>query len=108
MTWSMRLLRDRPRRFTDNKLRRKNQRRRFSSIFYYSNESLYRSTPHSHTVLPHGRKRRGCILREISVIKADQGNIVWNTQTLFRERTKNTNRHEIASGNNGGKVPALS
>src|SRR5438270_12337058 len=103
----MQLLGDRPCRFTDNKLRWKNQWRYFSCAFYHRNEPLYGPTPHSHAVLPHSRKWRNSILTEFNIIKANQGNIIWNTQPVFCERTKNTNSHEIAPSNNGGKVATL-
>src|SRR2546426_440694 len=77
----------------------KNQWGCFSCAFDQSNKPLHGPTPHSHTVLPYSRERWNGILTEIDVINADQGNIVWNTQTVFCESTKNTNSHEIAPGN---------
>src|SRR5437762_13587781 len=107
MAWLMQLLRGRPRRFANNELGWKNQWGCFSCAFYQRNKPLYRTASHSYTVLPYSRKRWNSILTEIDVVKADQGNIVWNTQTVFREGTKNTHSHEIAPGDDSGKIASL-
>lgn len=97
----------RPRRFANNKLSWKNQWRCFFCAFYHGNKPLYGRTPRRDGVLAHSRKRGHGILAEFNIIKADQGNIVWNMQPLLRERTKNTDRHEIAYSNDGSKVASL-
>src|SRR6266568_893337 len=103
----MQLLTYRPCRFANNKLGGKNEWGCFACAFHQRNKPLYCSTPHGHTVLPYSRKRWNSILAEIDIIKADQGNIVWNTQTVFHKRTKNTHSHEIAPGNDSGKIASL-
>src|SRR5438270_7305857 len=107
MPWSMYILRDRPRRFANNKLGRNNQWRSLSCTFYHCNKPLYRRAHHRHAILSHSCERRNSILTEFNIIKADQGNVVWNAQAMFRERTKYTHRHQIAPGNDGGKVASL-
>src|SRR6266566_3869496 len=97
----------RPCRFANNKLGRKNQWRCFFCALYYGNEPLHGPTTHSDAVLAHSCERWSGILTEYNIIEADQGNIVWNAQTLLRERAKNTDRHEIASGNDSGKIATL-
>src|SRR2546421_7407523 len=104
MAWSTYILGDRPRRFANNKLGWNNQWRSLSCAFYHSNEPVCPGAHHLHTILSHSRERRISILTEFDIIKANQGNIVRNTQTVFRERTKNTHSHQIAPGNDGGKV----
>src|ERR1700676_68176 len=94
-------------RLADNKPSWKNQRRCFLCPFNHSNEPLHSSTPHSDAILSYSREWWSSIVAEFNIIEADQGNIVWNAQPLLCERAKDTDRHEIASGNDSGKVAAL-
>src|SRR5579885_391960 len=99
---------NRPRRFANNKLSWQNEGRGFPCPFNHSNEVLQGSTSHGNAVLTHSRKWWNGVLAEFVIVKADQGDIVWNTEALLGERAQNADCHEIAASNNGSKIGAFS
>ena len=91
----------------NNQLGWKNQWRCILIPFYHGNQSLYRTAPHRETILSHGRERWSSVLAEIDIVKSYQGDIFWNAQSVFGQRTKNADSHEITSGSDGRKVASL-